>query len=68
MTSNEILMLATGVALGAQLMNILNAFWNWRDLRRDAAAVRRRRRILDADHFHRSLRTYRIQNRTGVQR
>ncbi|WP_416983522.1 hypothetical protein [Streptomyces sp. T028] len=66
MTDNEILMLFTGVALGAQLMNVLNAFWGWRDARRDAAAVRRQRRILEADRFHRSLRLYQLQNRSRV--
>jgi len=66
MTDNEILMLASGIAFGAQLMNALHAYWGWRDTRRDAAAIRRQRRILDADHFHRSLRTYRIQNRSQV--
>lgn len=68
MTDNEILMLATGIALGAQLMNVLNVFWNWRDTRRDAAVVRRQRKIREADQFHRSLRLYRLQQRTEGQR
>jgi hypothetical protein len=66
MTDNEILMLFTGIALGAQLMNALHAFWGWRDTRRDAAAVRRQRRILDADHFQSSLRTCQLQQRSRV--
>lgn len=66
MTDNEILMLATGIAFGAQLMNALHAFWGWRETRRDAAAIRHQRRILDADHFHRSLRLYQLQHRSPV--
>lgn len=48
MTDNEILMLATGIAFGAQLMNALHAFWGWRDTHRDAEAFRTAQAKLDA--------------------
>lgn len=64
MTTNEILMLCTGIACGAQLMNALHAYWGWRDASHAAADMRRQRRILEADQFHRSLRLYRLSHRS----
>ncbi|MGW2226819.1 hypothetical protein [Streptomyces formicae] len=66
MTSNEILLLATGIALGAQLTNALHAYWGWRDISRSNATARRLARVLAADHYLDSLRLYRTQRRSSV--
>lgn len=66
MTPSEIQMLCVGISLGAQLMAGLHAFWNYRDASRNAAATRRQWRIINADRFHNSLRTYQLQHRSRV--
>ncbi|MFC8433713.1 hypothetical protein [Streptomyces sp. NPDC057253] len=66
MTPNEIQMLCVGFSLGAQLVASLHAFWNWRDARRDAARARSQWRIINADRFHNSLRTYQLRLRSRV--
>lgn len=49
MTSNELLMLATGFALGAQLMAVLHLFWDRQDARRSDARARAAEAQLKAD-------------------
>lgn len=66
MTPHEIQMLAVGIALGAQCMNVAHMVLDGRDERRRDAAARRRGRIVHADAFHTSFRLYRLQQRSRV--
>ncbi|MET9965431.1 hypothetical protein ABZZ80_05770 [Streptomyces sp. NPDC006356] len=64
MTDNEIQMLCVGVALGAQGMAVLNAWWDARDCRRRAAASRAALKRSAGDQYFNSLRLYRLQHRS----
>lgn len=66
MTDNEIQMLITGVALGAQGMTLLHIFWNARDARRYARRAQAANKLIAADQYHSSLRLYRLQHRSPV--
>lgn len=63
MTDNEILMLITGVALGAQGVSLLHAFWNARDARRNQTEAEVARKSTAGDLYLNSLRLYRLQHR-----
>lgn len=64
MTPNEIQMLITGVALGAQGMTLLHVFWNARDARRDARRSQAAAKRSAGDQYLNSLRLYRLQHRS----
>ena len=66
MTDNEIQMLITGVALGAQGMTLLHIFWNARDARRDARRAQAANKRAAGDQYLNSLRLYRLQHRSPV--
>lgn len=66
MTDNEIQMLITGVALGAQGMTLLNVFWNARDARRYARRTQAAAKRSAGDQYLNSLRLYRLQHRSPV--
>lgn len=68
MTDNEIRMLITGIALGAQGMSLLHIFWNARDARRDARRAQAAVKLAAGDQYLNSLRLYRLQQRAGVLR
>lgn len=68
MTMDQITLLVSGVAIGAQLMNVMHVYWGARDDRRNLAASRQARRLAAADHYYRSLRLYQLQQRTGARR
>lgn len=63
MTANEILTLATGIALGAHGMNALHARWDRQAARRSAAAARAARRKAAGDCYLYSLRLYQLRMR-----
>ncbi|GKQ35816.1 hypothetical protein [Streptomyces sp. A012304] len=64
MTPNELQILICGIAIGANLMVILNACWDWRNTRRGIERSRQARRRAAADHYLNTLRLYRLQNRS----
>ncbi|MER8004961.1 hypothetical protein [Streptomyces sp. NPDC094149] len=66
MTTNEIVMLALGIALGAHLMNILNAYWSSRDARRSATEAQAAMKRAAGDRYLGSLRLYQLQRRGRV--
>lgn len=66
MTDNEIQMLITGVALGAQGMTLLHIFWNARDARRYARRAQATAKRSAGDQYLNSLRLYRLQHRSPV--
>ncbi|MEU1302815.1 hypothetical protein [Streptomyces shenzhenensis] len=68
MTFDEALLLASGIALGANSMILLFAFWSWRDARRDQAAARQTLRKTTADAYLSSFRLYRLRQRAGAPR
>lgn len=68
MTPNEIQMLFCGIAIGAEGMAGLYAFWNWRDARRDAVAARAAMKRSAGDRYLNSLRLYQLQQRTEARR
>ncbi|MGW3724167.1 hypothetical protein [Streptomyces sp. NPDC000851] len=66
MTPNEITFLISGIAIGTHLMILMNAYWAWRDDRRDRAASRQARRRAAGDRYLSSFRLYRLENRSRV--
>jgi hypothetical protein len=66
MTSNELLMLATGFALGAHLMAVLHLFWDRQDARRADARARAAFKRSAGDRYLSSLRLYQLQHRSQV--
>lgn len=68
MTANEIQMLVVGIALGAQLMGLLNMWWDRQDARRNAAHSRQAWRQAAGDRYLSSLRLYQLQQRTEARR
>ncbi|GAA4999594.1 hypothetical protein [Streptomyces siamensis] len=66
MTPNEWQMLAVGIALGSQLMNLLHMRWNAQDARRNDAAAAATRKKAVGDLYLSSFRLYRLQQRSRV--
>ena len=66
MTSSEIQMLITGVALGAQGMSLLHAYWASKDARRSEARAQAAIKRAAGDRYLSSLRLYRLQHRSPV--
>ncbi|MFD5297194.1 hypothetical protein ACFWJU_18545 [Streptomyces mutabilis] len=67
MTTNEILMLAVGLVLGAQSMNALHAYWASKDARRAAAQSAALLKRMTGDSFLSSVRAYRLQERPRLE-
>ncbi|GHA60982.1 hypothetical protein GCM10010330_10960 [Streptomyces tendae] len=67
MTSNEILMLAVGLLTGAQLTNLMHAYWASQDARRDAAAAETALKRSIGDRDLNTFRLERLQQRTGTR-
>ncbi|PAN01023.1 hypothetical protein CJI59_13960 [Streptomyces sp. Alain-F2R5] len=67
MTTNEILMLAVGLALGAQSMNALHAYWASKDARRAAAQSDAVLKRMAGDSFLSSFRLYRLQEHPRLE-
>jgi hypothetical protein len=65
-TDNEILMLATGFAVGAQMMNVIHAYWSSKDARRSATAAQAAIKRSAGDRYLSSLRLYQLQHRSRV--
>jgi hypothetical protein len=65
-TPNEIQMLITGVALGAQGMAMLHAYWASKDARRSAARAAAAVKRSAGDRYLSSLRLYQLQHRSRV--
>jgi hypothetical protein len=66
MTDTEIQMLITGVALGAQGMSLLHAYWSSKDARRGAARAAAAVKRAAGDRYLSSLRLYQLQHRSRV--
>jgi hypothetical protein len=64
MTESEIQMLLTGVALGAQGMSILHAYWASKDARRSATQAQAAMKRSAGDCYLSSLRLYQLQHRS----
>ncbi|MDX2552776.1 hypothetical protein QBA35_19110 [Streptomyces bottropensis] len=64
MTDSEIQMLLTGVALGAQGMSVLHAYWASKDARRSAARAQAAVKRSAGDRYLSSLRLYQLQHRS----
>ena len=67
MTSTEMLMLAVGLALGAQSTNALHAYWASQDARRSAARAETTLKQLAGDRFLSTFRLYRLQERPWLE-
>ena len=61
MNPNEIQMLVVGIAIGAQLMNLLYMWWNRQDARRSSAAAKAAMRRSAGDRYLASLRLYQLR-------
>lgn len=68
MTPNEISMLAVGLALGAQGMNVLHAYWASKDASRAATAAQAAMKRAAGDRYLSSLRLHQLQQRTETRR
>ncbi|KOG73532.1 hypothetical protein ADK77_08350 [Streptomyces antibioticus] len=68
MTVNEILFLIYGIAIGAQVMESVHAYWAHQDARRSRAAAETARRRAAGDHYLASLRLYQLQAERKVTR
>jgi hypothetical protein len=63
-TDNEIQILFVGIALGAQGVSLLHAFWNVRDTRRGQVAAEAARKSTAGDLYLNGFRLYRLQHRS----
>lgn len=61
MTVNEILFLIYGIAIGAQAMASLHAYWAHQDARRSRTAAKAARRRAAGDRYLASLRLYQLR-------
>lgn len=68
MTTDEIMLFATGIGVGAQFMAILHMVWDMRDARRSAAESRAAVKRASGDQFMSSFRLYRLRAQREVQR
>lgn len=66
MTDSELLMLATGFMLGAQMMNVIHAYWSSKDARRSATEAQAAFKRSAGDRYLSSLRLYQLQHRSRV--
>jgi hypothetical protein len=63
-TTDEIVLLVTGVGIGAQFMAGLHMVWDMRDARRNEKVSREAMKRAAGDHYLSSLRLYRLQHRS----
>jgi hypothetical protein len=63
MTTNEIVMLAVGLSLGVQTMNLLHAYWNRQDARCGAVRAEATLKRLAGERYLSSFRLYRLGKR-----
>ncbi|MFI8297312.1 hypothetical protein ACIGCZ_15365 [Streptomyces nigra] len=66
MTPNEIQLLVCGIAIGAQSMVALNAYWASRDATRAATEAQAALKRSAGDHYLNGFRLYRLQHRSRV--
>lgn len=66
MTTNEIMMLAVGLAFGAQSMNLLHAYWGAQAARRSKARAEATLKRLAGDRYLSSFRLYRLGAPTAL--
>lgn len=64
MTTDEIVLLATGFGIGAQFMAGLHMVWDMRDARRNEKVSRAAMKRAAGDRYLSSLRLYRLQQRS----
>ncbi|WP_329292893.1 hypothetical protein [Streptomyces pseudovenezuelae] len=64
MTTDEIVLFATGIGVGAQLMTFLHMVWDMRDARRNEKISRAAWRDAAGDRYLSSLRLYQLQQRS----
>jgi hypothetical protein len=57
-------MLAIGLALGSQGMNVLHAYWASKDARRSATAAQAALKGAAGDRYLNTFRLYRLQHRS----
>jgi hypothetical protein len=67
-TTNEISLLAIGITVGAQLMNMLHAYWASRDARRAETQALAALKQATGDRYFHSLGLYQLQHRTDARR
>jgi uncharacterized membrane protein YciS (DUF1049 family) len=67
-TTDEIVLFATGIGVGAQLMTFLHMVWDMRDARRNEKISRQALKRSAGDHYLSSLRLYQLQHRTRARR
>ncbi|MEU1008175.1 hypothetical protein [Streptomyces sp. NPDC005890] len=63
MTANEIICLIYGIALGATVMSVMQAWWAAQDARRSRAKAEAARRRAAGDRYLASLRLYQLRQR-----
>lgn len=68
MTTDEIVLFATGIAVGIQFMTVLHMWWDMRDARRSMAASRAAMKGAAGDQFMSSFRLYRLRAQREVRR
>jgi len=66
MTTNEIVLLITGLLVGANLTSIWHGILDLRQATRDLEATQQASREVAGDEFLNSLELYRIQHRYGL--
>lgn len=66
MTTNEIVLLITGLLVGANLTSIWHGILDLRQATRDLEATRRAGREAAGDEFLNSLELYQVQQRYGL--
>jgi len=67
-TTDEIVLFATGIALGVQGMTLLHMWWDMRDARRSERASRAIAKGAAGDQFMSSFRLYRLRAQREVRR
>ena len=68
MTTDEIVLFATGIGVGVQFMTVLHMVWDMRDARRSERASRAIAKDATGDHFMSSFRLYRLRAQREVRR
>jgi hypothetical protein len=63
-TTDEIVLFATGIGVGVQFMTVLHMVWDMRDARRNEKISREAMKNAAGDHYLSSLRLYQLQHRS----
>lgn len=61
MTTDEIVLFATGIGVGVQFMAVLHMVWDMRDARRNEKISRKAMKQAAGDHYLSSLRLYQLR-------